>query len=219
MGIRKQPRSNVEEQVLSSCRRRCALCYGLKRDAHQKKGQIAHLDQDPSNNAPDNLAFLCLEHHEEYDARSRQAKGITIGEVKRFRSELLTAISAEWAKPTNFGIVNRAPDGVSGRYLRSESNSEAEIEIVSLGDGMYKVSGLALWGTNHGAPNSGSVDFRAEERSGRLFYRDRTDSGVYSLELEPTSTGLKVLEDGVSDYHGMNVVFSGSYSRAAELEI
>jgi DNA-binding transcriptional ArsR family regulator len=56
-------------------------------------GQIAHLDHDHSNNAPDNLAFLCLQHHAEYDSRSRQAKGLTIAEVKAYRKELHDAIA------------------------------------------------------------------------------------------------------------------------------
>jgi predicted restriction endonuclease len=30
--------------------------------------QIAHLDQDPGNNVPDNLARLCPTHHWMYDA-------------------------------------------------------------------------------------------------------------------------------------------------------
>jgi hypothetical protein len=49
---------------------------------------MAHLDQDSSNNRPDNLAFLCFEHHDSYDSSTSQAKNFTIGEVKAYRDEL-----------------------------------------------------------------------------------------------------------------------------------
>jgi hypothetical protein len=60
----------------------------------EKKGQIAHLDRDPSHNDPDNLAFLCLEHHDQYDSRPSQSKGLTPEEVKRYRAALPTALAA-----------------------------------------------------------------------------------------------------------------------------
>jgi len=60
----------------------------LKQDNTEKKGQIAHLDHDPSNNEPDNLVFLCFDHHDQYDTPPSQAKGLTIEEVKRYRTEL-----------------------------------------------------------------------------------------------------------------------------------
>lgn len=52
------------------------------------KGQIAHLDQDPSNNAEDNLVFLCFDHHDDYDGKTRLAKGLRESEVRHWRDEL-----------------------------------------------------------------------------------------------------------------------------------
>ena len=74
--------------VLRRSRRRCCICFGLHRDDAVKKGQIAHLDQDPNNNAIDNLAWLCLEHHAEYDSKTSQSKSLQLVEVKGYRSEL-----------------------------------------------------------------------------------------------------------------------------------
>ena len=79
--------------LLASARRRCCICVALTGDLSEKKGQIAHLDRDSSNSNPDNLAFLCLEHHDEYDSRASQSKGLTIEEVKRYRAELPTALA------------------------------------------------------------------------------------------------------------------------------
>jgi hypothetical protein len=78
----------TQAQVLLEGRRRCCVCFGLNRDAQLKKGQIAHLDGNRDNNAPKNLVFLCLEHHDEYDSRTSQSKGLTLAEVTHFRKEL-----------------------------------------------------------------------------------------------------------------------------------
>lgn len=72
------------------------MCFGLTRDDSRKKGQIAHLDRNPSNNNPDNLAWMCLEHHDEYDSRTSQTKSLQIGEVKLYRQELYDTL-AHWS--------------------------------------------------------------------------------------------------------------------------
>jgi hypothetical protein len=58
---------------------------------------MAHLDHDPCNNNLDNLAWLCLTHHDQYDSIHRQAKGITIEEAKSYRAKLYAFI--EDARP------------------------------------------------------------------------------------------------------------------------
>lgn len=85
---RKKRPGIVDGEVLTSCRRRCCLCFGLKKDASEKAGQIAHLDGDPSNNDKGNLVYLCLEHHDRYDTRTSQSKGLTIEEVRHYRDKL-----------------------------------------------------------------------------------------------------------------------------------
>src|SRR5688572_13444448 len=85
---RKSVSQSTQTKVLVRSRRRCALCFGLRFDTTEKKGQIAHLDKDSSNSKEDNLAFLCLEHHNDYDSISRQAKGYREGEVRTYRDAL-----------------------------------------------------------------------------------------------------------------------------------
>ncbi len=80
----------AETQVLSRSGRRCCICVALSGDATVKQGQIAHLDQDASNNNVANLAFLCLEHHDQYDSRTSQSKGFTESEVTSYRDKLYT---------------------------------------------------------------------------------------------------------------------------------
>jgi hypothetical protein len=78
----------IQMELLIKCSRRCCLCFGLEADAEVKEGQIAHLDHNATNNSLENLAWLCLLHHDQYDSVHRQAKGITINEVKKYRSQL-----------------------------------------------------------------------------------------------------------------------------------
>src|SRR5690242_12780648 len=77
MANRKKIPPAIVADITTESRRRCCICFGLKQDSTEKKGQIAHLDHDPSNNAPDNLAFLCFDHHDQYDTPPSQAKGLT----------------------------------------------------------------------------------------------------------------------------------------------
>jgi hypothetical protein len=90
MGIKAQRKKNskADEEVLLKSKRRCCLCFGLKDDDGEKKGQIAHLDRNPANDSSDNLAFLCFDHHDQYDSKTRQSKSLQIGEVKAYREKL-----------------------------------------------------------------------------------------------------------------------------------
>lgn len=91
MAKRKQVVS-AETEVLKRSGRRCCICFGLHRDLKVKPGQIAHLDRNPANSGSDNLAFLCLEHHDQYDTRTSQSKGWTVQEVEFYKDELYQAI-------------------------------------------------------------------------------------------------------------------------------
>lgn len=82
----------TETAVLTKCARRCCLCFGLKQDHSVKEGQIAHLDDDPSNNNLDNLTWLCLDHHARWHARGNMTKGFTADEVKTHCAALWHAV-------------------------------------------------------------------------------------------------------------------------------
>ncbi len=93
---RKTISVGTETEVLTKSRRRCCLCYYLeeRRDA-VLQGQIAHLDQDRSNSSADNLVWLCLPHHDQFDSTPSVSKGITANEVKVYRDRMITEIAAE----------------------------------------------------------------------------------------------------------------------------
>ena len=92
MAKRRKTPQETETEVLTKSARRCCVCFGLQMDLSLKKGQIAHLDGDPSNSDFDNLAWLCIPHHDDYDSITRQSKGFTIHEVKMYRTLLYEAI-------------------------------------------------------------------------------------------------------------------------------
>jgi hypothetical protein len=84
----------IQDQVLLLSRRRCCICFALFGDVDVKQGQIAHLDHNNTNNALDNLAFLCLHHHDLYDSTTSQSKGLRESEVGQHRAELYDIVSA-----------------------------------------------------------------------------------------------------------------------------
>jgi hypothetical protein len=88
MGARKKVPKAIETSLLLAARRRCCLCVFLQDRDEVRRGQIAHLNRDPSDFRFDNLVWLCLEHHDEYDGRTSQSKGLTSTEVEAYREKL-----------------------------------------------------------------------------------------------------------------------------------
>jgi len=91
---------STEVAVLTQSRRRCCVCFALERDFSRKRGQIAHLDHNRTNNDPANLAFLCLEHHDEYDTRPSQTKALKRKELEAYRVDLYATVNAFLTLPT-----------------------------------------------------------------------------------------------------------------------
>jgi len=96
---KKPPRKpippDIQAEVLTKSRRRCTLCFYLDGNLEEKKGQIVHIDDNPSNFKMDNLAWMCLEHHSVFDSTNSQHKNYTQEEVKIARGWLYDAIAAE----------------------------------------------------------------------------------------------------------------------------
>jgi hypothetical protein len=78
----------IQTHVLFKCRRRCALCYGLDQNAEEYEGQLAHINHNRSDCREDNLVFLCLKHHDRYDAKSHQSQGFKPNEVAIYKRRL-----------------------------------------------------------------------------------------------------------------------------------
>ncbi len=92
------------------------MCFGLNRILEVVDGQIAHLDRNPSNFHIDNLAYLCLECHKNYDLQSNRVLGYTPGEITHYRDRLYQALAIdryEWtltirADRSKYDLVKKA---------------------------------------------------------------------------------------------------------------
>jgi hypothetical protein len=176
----------TQAEVLAACRRRCAICFGLNRDTRIKAGQIAHLDRNAANASFDNQVFLCLEHHDQFDSKTSQSKGLTSDEVRQFRQELTAAIKHTWSQPITFGSVEVTPtDTVSGRWVRGNDVDSAEIEVERTPDNRLRVHGFALHGkTRNIGPNIGELDFEGDLIDQAVTFVNETGSGQsYTLRL------------------------------------
>ncbi len=103
---RKRVSDSTQAEVLVKSRRRCCVCFGLTRDDKVKHGQIAHLDQNPANDSEGNLAFLCLEHHDQFDSKTSQSKNLSRAEVERYKAELYAHFSPWNRIATSQNLLN-----------------------------------------------------------------------------------------------------------------
>ncbi|NSZ17733.1 hypothetical protein [Agrobacterium vitis] len=222
---RTQMPTENETSALVESRRRCCICFALNRDTKIKSGQIAHLDRSNSNHSPANLAFLCLNHHDEYDATTSQRKGFKIQEVKQYKEELLVWLGSALSQKVHFGILS-IPDAdpYAGQWVRLGSNeSPAELQIIPLPDSAegqprYFVTGMAYQGMSREyGPNMGFLDFFSEIIDEASLFYSRPSlrmQGPATTELRFTDDGhLKVWEEDTGGQYGMGVTFDGLYRR------
>ncbi len=221
---RKSISTQIQAEILVKSRRRCCICFGLNRNTGLKGGQIAHLDRNSSNNTPENLAFLCFDHHDEYDSITSQRKGFTAIEVKEYRRELYGHLGSAFTQTVFFGEMAIPPsDPYAGKYvLVGGLVDSAEILVTPVPDGYYSkpryaVSGLALWGTQRSlGPNIGTIDFLGimEDDAELRWSRRIGDETVVSVLAFDRLGGLTVKEHNWIGAYGMNVTFEGEYTRS-----
>jgi hypothetical protein len=102
---RKNFAKKVQAAVAARCRRRCALCYFLDDDVGPKHGQFAHIDRNHGNNSADNAAYLCPNHHDEYDTTPSQTAKFTPNELKLYQQSLFVYVDA---MPTESKFTTRS---------------------------------------------------------------------------------------------------------------
>lgn len=213
--MRRAIPTDTQTAILVRSRRRCCLCFGLERTLDIVPGQLAHVDRDPSNHALENLAFLCLRHHDAYDSRTRQSKNITAAELVRYRDDLYLVMDRAFTAPVVVGgRRTRVAGDVTGRYAWRRENDQAELQVRLGDEGMLKVSGLALHGTTWSTgPHTGDLDFAARLEHGRLAYREPDERGGYALNLEFSDQTIKATEERVSGRFGAGVSFAGTFAQ------
>jgi hypothetical protein len=114
---RKRLPATHEARILDSSRRRCCVCFVMNGDVEEKRGQIAHLDHNPSHCDLNNLVFLCMLHHDQYDSITSQSKGLTEAEVRLYRDKLHRAAEQgdlfRPPEPTILRLPGRVPGGIT----------------------------------------------------------------------------------------------------------
>jgi len=210
--------------TLVSSRRRCAICFGLNRDTSLKVGQIAHLDHDASNNTPDNLVFLCFDHHDQYDSTTRQSKNITKDEILVFRQELTEALNENFSREVSFGPAvasSNRTTGIEGHFIRitdgdfSYQSAEIKISRIVSKRSQYHVSGHALWGRNRPlGPNIGEFDHVMELENNAFYHAGASPAEPdHSIHIRIDGDKLTVSEQNWRGIYGMNVNFIGEYQK------
>lgn len=106
MAKRSKIVKSVERDVLLASRRRCCLCVFLDERNDVRRGQIAHLNRNRKDSRFENLVFLCLAHHDEYDSQTSQSKAFTVEEVREYRNRL-------YVKNPEFKAILRVTDEVA----------------------------------------------------------------------------------------------------------
>lgn len=202
----------VTTDLLNKCRRRCCMCYSLDRDNRQKNGRIVYLDSNTKNDSIDNLAYLCLDHHNAFESRMSQSKNYTSGELFSYKTELERYIFTEWNKPILSSEIE--VDVFSGKYSHSRDNASADIEIKYIGGNILQIQGMALWGTNSdGGPNIGILDCVAELKGTKAIFRDKYHDDEYVLELTFLGSKISVTDNYIMGYYGNGVSFNGEYNK------
>lgn len=171
MPKRVAPSAQAEMDVLIACARRCCLCYYLLGDRRVRRGQIAHLNRNASDSRTENLAFLCFDHHDEFDSSTRQSKGFTPAEVRAYRDRLVDevrssgifddpetvkAVSSEsaaqqnrrhpWKHPWRFPLWLVADQPVLFAYSAPAADGVCAIERIDLPDGRIVIACIQVPG-------------------------------------------------------------------------
>lgn len=132
---RKPVTKAVERDVLLASGRRCCLCVFLNNRDEVRKGQVAHLSRDAADSRFENLVWLCLEHHDEYDGRTSQSKGFQPEEVRTYRNKLYAqrkAVATQIApEPETYKTIELEPLPATSEYHALRRDLSPELDFTT----------------------------------------------------------------------------------------
>jgi hypothetical protein len=164
----------VETEVLVRSRRSCALCFGLNLQTGPVRGQIAHVDRDSSRTGFDDLCWLCLQHHDEYDSKPSQSKGFTPHELRRYRTELYAFLDQVRNQLVAASQPTMSPEAVTvAQFLNAKSQSGRKLDCMTRIDSLKHEIPLA----------HDDVDIAIDElQSGGLVELNGTRDSVFATD-------------------------------------
>ncbi len=92
----------------------CNLCY-----KHTDDWQIHHIDEDPSNNDPDNLVFLCLNCHSKIHTKRSMSGNYTKEIIKTYRDQLYKIIKSNIA---NILEIKETINSENSSYIQEKAD-------------------------------------------------------------------------------------------------
>ena len=99
---------DLAADVMFAADRTCCVCR-----ENGKAIQIHHIDGDPSNNTPENLVVLCLEHHNQTQITGGFGRKLDAPLVARYRDEWLKDVKGRRTQQANERAVKRDGEEIS----------------------------------------------------------------------------------------------------------
>jgi hypothetical protein len=110
--------SDIAAEVLFESDRTCCVCR-----LRGKPVQLHHIDDDPSNSSPENVAVLCFDCHRDTQIRGGFDRKLDAAQIKKYKADWVKRVQV---KRDEQGAISQAPPGESGvlRYLQIRERSE-----------------------------------------------------------------------------------------------
>ena len=112
---------DIEAEVLFKANHTCSICnnpaFGI---------QIAHIDDNPSNNAEENLIILCPNDHDRASSKSPLSKAFTVRELKKYKKsweEIVQKRRNALRDPSSIRLIRFDGADVNTVFLEVENGS------------------------------------------------------------------------------------------------
>ena len=118
--IRTPVPPEISAEILFTQNHTCCVCR-----EPGKAVQLHHIDENPTNHSPENLAVLCLEDHERTQSRGGFAKKLLAPEITRYRDDWIERVKNRREEADNRAIAAMAATNtIQVSTAHSENNNE-----------------------------------------------------------------------------------------------
>jgi hypothetical protein len=114
---------DVADQVLFNHDHTCCVC-----NEPGKPVQIHHIDDDPSNNAIENLAVVCLDDHDRTQVKGGFGRKLTVGEVVRYRDNWVERVANRREEADKIAIERKSGEPVTTAPASMSAEAESALD-------------------------------------------------------------------------------------------